>query len=520
MLRPILPALVALVGLTGARADGLVPAGSSAQGLCYASGGSGPRVPCVLQGQTWTPVLRPTDDGSDLGVAVGPNAATLKDRLRATAAGIDILAYVSRGDVQAGRDVAAPFRAAVAAAKAAGAKLLVPGVPGRCYTVGSTIDFSGVEIVGGGGCVQTSSAIDLFASSSAPGQIHDLIVFHKGSSGRIFNLTGDGNKIQNNKITADNTSAVGTLIEFTASNTHIRFNDITNYRSGSLTWRNIRNDPAKISINNQVVGNYFGGPGSGGWIGDDGSSKRPEGMLVAYNESVLTGGPFLTIRSILSARITGNMMDQGGAAGVLRFEPGGYNSDGIDGVLVGGNYISAPQENNLGPAIVSIAGAGGARASGVIVEGNQLAFGTLAADLGPGFGGQFANNYMHGQSSGSCIRLASASMLASLDLGTSRQCAGTPLVAIGNGAAGAVRSTQVGTYDTATGGGYLLIPHGLAAAPTKYRATASTAGSGGAIVQAVSVFVAAADATNVTLAVVPTGIATQGKIFITLDSEI
>lgn len=57
--------------LSPALADGLAPAGITAQGLCYASGTSGPRVPCVLQGQTWTRVLRPTDpiDGATVGGA-------------------------------------------------------------------------------------------------------------------------------------------------------------------------------------------------------------------------------------------------------------------------------------------------------------------------------------------------------------------------------------------------------------------------------------------------------------------
>ncbi|MGX7709137.1 hypothetical protein ACS5PV_30330, partial [Methylobacterium sp. Gmos1] len=58
----ILSVLAALFGVAAAHADGLSPAGPLSQGLCYASGTSGPRVPCVLQGQIWTKVLRPTDD--------------------------------------------------------------------------------------------------------------------------------------------------------------------------------------------------------------------------------------------------------------------------------------------------------------------------------------------------------------------------------------------------------------------------------------------------------------------------
>lgn len=69
---PLSIALWALAGLGSAHADGLTlatPSGPNAYGQCYASGTTGPRVPCVLQGQTWTRVLRPTDpiDGATVG---------------------------------------------------------------------------------------------------------------------------------------------------------------------------------------------------------------------------------------------------------------------------------------------------------------------------------------------------------------------------------------------------------------------------------------------------------------------
>lgn len=69
--------VAACLGIGSARADGLVlasPGGPSTQGQCYASGNSGPRVPCVLQGQTWTRVLRPTDPADGLTVAPASGA--------------------------------------------------------------------------------------------------------------------------------------------------------------------------------------------------------------------------------------------------------------------------------------------------------------------------------------------------------------------------------------------------------------------------------------------------------------
>ncbi|MEE8629066.1 hypothetical protein [Methylobacterium ajmalii] len=460
-----------------------------------------------------------TGEVSGANATVGPNASPIAERFRATAAGIDLLAYVSVPSVLAGSDVSADFGRAVAAAKAANARLIVPGVPGACHKIRSTVDISGVEIVGGGGCVLTNDPIDMFRATSLPGNVHGLTIYHRGSSGRVFNLTTDANEIQNNKIIADNISASGPLIEFSTSNNHIRFNNITNLRSGSFTWRQIRNDPAKISINNHVVGNYFGGTASGGWIGDNGAAFRPEGTLVAYNESVLTGGPFLTLSSVLNARLLGNMMDQGNGSGALRFEPGGYQGTGISGVLAQGNYIAAPGSGGA-PAIQSVAGTGGAVASGASFVGNEIAFGTAAASLAPGFSGSFVGNTMHGFSGAACLLLTSASLLPAIEFGSASQCEAKPFVSVAGGPAGAVRSTKIASYDTQTGGGYLLVPHGLAATPTKFRATASIAGAGGASVQSVSVMVAAVDATNVTLSVNPVAINTHGKIFITLDSEI
>ncbi len=463
-----------------------------------------------------------TGEVSGASATVGPNMSLLVERFRKTAAGIDLLAYVSAPNVLAGNDVAADVATAVAAAKAAGARLLVPGLGGPCFSIRSTIDISGVELVGSGGCIGTGQAVDMFTTTTLPGSVHGLTIYHRGLSGRVFNLTFDGSDIQNNRIVADNASASGSLIDFTTSNNQIRFNNITNLRAGSYTWRQIRNDPAKISINNHVVGNYLGGTASGGWIGDSGASgaKRPEGTLVAYNEGVLTGGPFLTLSSVLNARLIGNMMDQGNAKGALRFEPGGSQGVGIDGVLVQGNYLAAVG-NGGAAAIQSIPGTGGAIARGVSVVGNEIAYGTAAASLAPGFSGSFANNHMHDVTGTSCITVTNASVLRDVDFGASAQCVAKPLIAVaGTSQIGAARSTTVTTYDTQTSGQYILVPHGLVAVPTKFRLSASVAGSGGAVVAGASLLVAAVDATTVTLSVVPSALNTHGKIFITTDAEI
>ncbi|PIK73826.1 hypothetical protein CS379_06160, partial [Methylobacterium frigidaeris] len=72
MIRQIAAALLLIASLGAVRADGLVPVGDAPSGLCYAQGGSGARVPCVRQGETWTRVLRPTDPAD--GMTVGGTA--------------------------------------------------------------------------------------------------------------------------------------------------------------------------------------------------------------------------------------------------------------------------------------------------------------------------------------------------------------------------------------------------------------------------------------------------------------
>ena len=118
----VAPAL--LLGPAAARADGLAPAGPATQGQCYASGTSGPRVPCVLQGQTWTRVQRPTDDASGMSVlgrslmARGQDQTNVKDA-----------PYGARGDGTT------DDRAALAAADAAGATVIPPGT----YRIASSV---------------------------------------------------------------------------------------------------------------------------------------------------------------------------------------------------------------------------------------------------------------------------------------------------------------------------------------------------------------------------------------------
>lgn len=459
-------------------------------------------------------------DVSGMSVLSGtaPIASVLSDI--AVQNGISALAYVPASALAAGTDVSSAFANGVAAARAAKRPLVVPVAPGGVnYLINMPVNVDQVEIVGTGGSISTTAAVDTFVGTTYNTKIHGLNISHTGSTGSVFKLNSESCEIFSNRITAQHATNADPIIFFSRSNNHIFANYFTNLRPNALTWKQQRTDANYISINNQIFQNYMGGTGQGGWIGDNGSTDRPEGTLVAFNEGVLTGGPFLTLSSVLSARIIGNMADQGSAKGAIRFEPAGYNGSGVEGALIQGNYISAVGAN--APAIQNQAGVGGAAARGVQIIGNEIAFGSMAAKFVPGISATFSANSMHGFGADHAIEFSDASLLTTVDVGSANQAPGTGLLRVVGGAqSGPVRSTKIGTYATATGGGYLQIPHGLAMPPTKFRVGVSTVGTGGASVASASAMVVSVDTTNVILSMTVNGINTNGSIFVTLDSEI
>ncbi len=71
MLRHVTIFTLTLTAISAAHADDLTPAGSAQADvrLCYASGSTGPQVPCVRQDQTWRQLLRPTDPADRMTIA-------------------------------------------------------------------------------------------------------------------------------------------------------------------------------------------------------------------------------------------------------------------------------------------------------------------------------------------------------------------------------------------------------------------------------------------------------------------
>jgi hypothetical protein len=439
---------------------------------------------------------------------------------------VNALEYVSPVAILAGNDVAPQLRQAVAAAQNTNRPLILPGFKDRCYRIDSTVDTSSVEVMGQKACIVTSAAINMITADTDRTQIHDLQINHNGSAGSIFRFDkSHGHEVYNVRGGASSSSNPDPLIYFVGSNVYIHDNKLDNCRPNAYAWKYERIDPSLLAINSVVRENYFGCTGKGGWIGDNGLADRPEGILVAGNRSVLTGGPFVTVSSLLHGQFSDNMMDAApGGTGSVLIAPAGHNNAGIDGLIFSANYIAAPTSPS-GPAVQNRAGVNGAPATGIKFIGNYFGFGTNAAKFVPGISAEFVANHMAGGSAGHCIELTSASLLATVRVGSVDQCPGKNLVFVtGSSQAGSVRSEQVVTYGAPSGAGptvgYALVAHGLAAKPTKFKTGVSTVGTGGAQLTGASVMVVGVDEQNVTLAVTTTGVAVAGNLWITLESEI
>ncbi len=127
LLAPLAPlALLVALGMAPAIADGLSPSGPLTPGRCFASGTSGPTVPCVQEGRTWTRVLRPADPADGMTVLTeGATTPAIMSRLLAATGA------VVRADI--------PFRsipASVTSLTLSGHSTVGDGCQGAVYTRG------------------------------------------------------------------------------------------------------------------------------------------------------------------------------------------------------------------------------------------------------------------------------------------------------------------------------------------------------------------------------------------------
>jgi hypothetical protein len=473
------------------------------------------KIPSLLLGATFVlPIGSASAQDSTFG-------AITVDTIRVNSDTVNALNFVAVSDVLSGVDVSRSLQAALDEARRMRKALYLPNT-GPCYLVNTTLDPSDVEMFGAGTCINTTANVDTIRTDKFGTNIHDLKFTHSGATGRVVNfIQGEGHQFWRNRVVATNPDNRDPIVFFALSNNRIKDNNFTNFRSKySYTWQQQTTHPKSISINNQVVGNYMGGSGRGGIIGDNGQVARPEGTLVAHNDSVLLGGPFITLNSVLSVRLIGNMMDQNNDEGAIRIEPKGFSGYGVDGILVSANYISAVGNKADAPAIQSIKTGG--HADAFTFTGNEIAFGSMAARFAEGITNvQFTGNVMHGFSKPYCIELGAPSLLQQVTLGDTKQCqGGGALFVPGHGNAGSAKSTRTVAYHSATGGNYINVPHGLAGTPTQFTTGVSTANGGTLQASAVKVMVVRADATNVVLQVQPEGVVKNGTVKITLTSEI
>lgn len=430
---------------------------------------------------------------------------------------VNALDYVSLADVNAQADVSTALNAAANAARDAKRPLIIPSLPGKQYIIKKPVNVSQVDIRCDGARLYTGDATNIFEATNNA-NVQGCYFAHDGPTGSIIVLAGSGNnKIHENNFSAGNASNPNPLIFFNGSVNHIYNNRFLNLRTNGHAWRNERNDPNIISINNSVRDNYFVGSGTGGWVGDNDQAPRPEGINVTNNDSVLTGGPFLTIKSILSARVHGNMMDQAPAStGAVLFTPGGFGNYGIDGVVFTNNYMSAVANGSAGPAFVSLAGP----ARGVKFVGNHMAYGTKAALLFPGIEVVFTGNDMAGASTAHCVELSDPSLLNTVVFTDNKQCTTNPIQITNYPQPGSTHSVKTVAYNTTSNTQYVEVLHGLAAKPTKFKIGVSIIGQGGAVVTSASAMAAAVTDSVLTLAVSYNGKVSDGLIWITVESEI
>jgi len=303
----------------------------------------------------------------------------------------DVVSVKDFGAVGDGTNQTAAIQAAVNAAGASGRTLFFP--PGN-YLVASSISIaSHVSIVGAsnGGTAATfincESAVTMFdvtAGAGASTSFENIYFRHNGASGQIIDFNGsEGGSLRYCTLLGANASGTGPLIYFAASNTVIESNSFNNQRANQFTIEADRTAAFGININSVIRNNLFGGAGSGILVHSSDGSPRIEGIQINDNQFINTGNqPQLKIQSVLSARVHGNMFDQGKTYCIF-LDPNSA-AYAVEDVVIQNNYISTAQNMtgvSGGVAIGTNAAAVGT-ISDLAIIGNQIAFSAYGVALG------------------------------------------------------------------------------------------------------------------------------------------
>jgi hypothetical protein len=382
---------------------------------------------------------------------------------------------------------------------------------------------------------RTTANINTFYANGPSTEITGIFVEHYGV-GSIVSLPGSlAYRVARNNFTSSNASSSAPMVMFGGSNTFIHGNNFNNFNPNAFCIQMNRGTD-DICINTSIKGNYMGGPGKGIQVlasgnyattatgGTVGAPRaRPEGLEVSDNQSIVYGGPFIEINSILNCRIMNNMMDQGPTVGcVVLAAQGTVPELGIYGVQITGNYISTAQDQSSGVGIRHFETSN--YCSGIMVIGNEIGFCGVGILIGRG-SNEWAieGNIFHSIGSGDNIRTYDLNIARSLKIGDGNIFYTEPLNIDIGGNRGYIKKQSSVVYNTTNldgnGEGYTVIPHGLAWTPDANKIQTSIT-LNGANATMFNMMAVAYDDTNVTVFIKGTNIVRHGNINLNMIAEI
>ncbi len=255
---------------------------------------------------------------------------------------------------------------------------------------------------------------------------------HTGASGRILSFaSGEFHEARFCQFNTYNASIASPMIYFRSSFTTI---DGCGFSGDSGAQFAIECDRTAglININSSIVDCGFGGVIKGILCRASDGSARPEGLEVSRCRFISTGEVQLEIREVLSARIFGNMFDQGNNA-CVRFAPSAQN---VEGVILANNYIATAQNPTgvSGGVAVGITAASVGNLVDCIVIGNTIEFSAYGVSFNSRCSGIQIIGNKFSVIDQDCIG-AGQSINVTISNNITRNCAGRSL-AISDGASG------------------------------------------------------------------------------------
>jgi hypothetical protein len=453
-------------------------------------------------------------------------------------------------------DGATDDSAAVTAALAAAREVIFPEAKdggGASYLLNTEIDvpsgssLSAAPSFGVPGYVQilTTADIDLFTVSDNT-TFSGLYITHSGSGHVLKNVGHDFLTLRDCVVNTTKSNGTDPAVYNAGSYARIQDCSFTNNRVAEYAVV-LDRITGVFSIEERLINNVFAGTGKGIWVGSADNSARPEGIYLTNNGFVLTNVN-LMIEQVLGFYSTACIYDQGNTRSVV-LKPTGT---GIDSIKFIGGYMATPNELTNGIALyhdntnavallalslqgVDVAYSGKGISLGSNADGVSIFGGSFNEITGVGVKADQSKNVALGHNRyrtvGSNVELIdgaaggpflvdgemfSPSGAITLTRTTPSKfkfgptCTGKALSGWGS------ISTNSVTSPTTT---YLLIPHGLAAAPALDKIVVSLVCGTLVIAPGPTLGVISADATNITVQVFFT-VAVDGTYYVNAYSSV